>query len=292
MKLTHFLLAILLAMIWGVNFIFVRIGLDQMSPFMLCAIRFTLASIPFVFFIKPPELHFKWVMAYGMVMFVLQFSLLFMGVKAGMSPGIAAFVLQVQIFFTMLFAAILWKEIPSIWQVIGGLIAFAGIGLIATHLGGSMTVMGFICVLGAAAAWAFGNVIIKTIGQVNIIGLLVWGSFVASIPMILLALLIDGLHEIMASFHRLNWESIGSIAFIVYGATWTGYGLWSWLLRHHNVSKIVPFTLLIPIFGILSSALILGEPLQSWKIFAGMLVIGGLGVNLLGAQLFTRKTIE
>jgi O-acetylserine/cysteine efflux transporter len=107
--------------------------------------------------------------------------------------------------------------------------------------------------------------------------------------MIMLALLIDGPHEVMASFHRLNWQSMFSIIFIVYGATWSGYGIWSWLLRHYTVSKVVPFTLLIPIFGILSSALILGEPLQSWKILAGMLVIGGLGVNLLGAQLFTRK---
>lgn len=289
MKLTHFLMAILLAMIWGMNFIFVRIDLDQMSPFMLCAIRFTLASMPFVFFIKPPKLHFKWVMAYGMVMFVLQFLLLFIGVKAGMSPGMASFVMQVQIFFTMLFAALLWKEIPSFWQIAGGLIAFLGIGLIAYNLGGSMTMLGFLCVLGSAAAWAFGNVITKTIGKVNIISLLVWGSFVSSIPMILMAFIIDGPHEILASFHRLNWQSMGAILFIVYVATWCGYGIWSWLLREYTVSKIAPFTMLIPIFGILSSVIILGEPLQSWKIFAGMLVIGGLGVNLLGAQLFTRR---
>jgi len=256
---------------------------------MLCAIRFVLASIPFIFFIKPPKLHFKWVAAYGLVMFVLQFFFLFMGIKAGMSPGMASFVMQVQIFFTMLFAALLWKEIPTVWQMIGGFIAFTGIGLIAINLGGTMTVLGFIFVLMAAAAWAFGNVIIKTIGEVNIISLLVWGSFVASIPMVLLSLIIDGPYQIMPNLQQLNWQSIVAIIFIVYASTLSGYGIWGWLLKHYTVSKVVPFTLLIPIFGILSSVVILGEPLQSWKIFAGLLVISGLGINLLGAQLFAKK---
>lgn len=291
MKPTHFLLAILLAVIWGVNFIFVRIGLDQMSPYMLCAIRFILASIPLVFFIKPPEVHFKWVVSYGIVMFVLQFSLLFLGVHAGMSPGMASFVMQVQIFFSMFFAALLWDEIPSRWQIMGALVAFTGIGLIAKHLENGTTILGFICVLGASVVWALGNVIIKSMGKVNIASLVVWGSFVACFPMIILSLFIDGTAGIVASYHRLNWQGIFSIMFIVYGATWTGYGIWGWLLRHHPVSKVVPFTLLIPVFGILSSVLILGEPLQSWKIFAGLLVLSGLCVNLFGARFFASKNL-
>lgn len=288
MKLSHILLAVLVAVIWGLNFIFVKIGLGQMSPFMLCSVRFILASIPFVFFIKRPAVAFRWVVIYGMTMFALQFSFLFMGIHAGVSPGLASLILQVQVFFSTLYAAILWDEMPSISQVLGALISFAGIGLVAMHLDNGMTLSGFIFVLVAAAVWGMGNVITKSIGKVNIISLVVWGSFVASIPMILLTLLLDGTDGIIASYYRLNWQGVFSVLFIVYGATWVGYSTWSWLLNRYNVGTVVPFTLLVPIFGILSSVLILGEPFQSWKLWAGILVIGGLCVNLLGARYFKK----
>lgn len=286
MKLTHYLLAILVAMIWGFNFIFVKIGLDQMSPYMLCAVRFILASIPLVFFIKPPAVHFKWVITYGIIMFVLQFLLLFLGIYAGMSPGLASLIAQVQIFFSMFYAAILWREIPSVWQIAGAIVAFSGIGLVAMHLDGNITVIGFIFVLGAAAVWALGNIITKTIGKVNIMSLVVWGSFVACFPMILLSLVMDGSSGIVASFHRLDWQGIIAILFIVYASTHVGYGIWSLLLSRYTVSTVVPFSLLIPVFGILSSVIVLNEPLQTWKVVAGILVIGGLFVNLLGAKLY------
>jgi len=263
-----------------------------MSPLMLCAVRFILASIPLVFFIKPPAVPFKWVVIYGIVMFVLQFLLLFMGIQAGVSPGIASLVVQVQIFFSLFYAALIWKEMPSLWQMLGALVAFAGIALVAMHLDGNMTLTGFVYVLAAAAAWALGNVITKLIGKVNNISLVIWGSFVASFPMILLSLLFDGVDKIVASYHQLNWQGLFSILFIVYGSTWIGYGLWSWLLSRYSVAVVVPFTLLIPIFGMLSSVIILGEPLQSWKIFAGMLVMSGLCINLLGAQFFPKKSLD
>lgn len=290
MKFRHFLLALLVAFIWGLNFIFVRIGLDQMSPYMLCATRFVLSSLPLMLFIKPPAIPFKWVALYGIVMFVFQFLFVFLGIQAGVAPGLASLIMQIQIFLTMLFAAIFWDEIPSLWQILGALISFSGIAVIAMHLDGGLTLSGFLFLLAGATAWALGNAITKSIGKVNIMSLVVWGSFVASIPMIILSFCLDGSAAIVSSLQQINWQGMVSILFIVCLSTWVGYGSWSWLLNHYPVSSIAPFTLLIPIFGILSSALILGEPLQPWKIGAGSLILIGLCVNLFGARYFSRFT--
>lgn len=290
MKFRHLLLALLVALIWGLNFIFVRIGLDQLSPYTLLATRFILCSLPLMFFIKPPALPFKWVALYGIVMFLFQFLFMFLGIRAGVAPGLASFIMQVQIFLTMLFAAIFWKEIPSFWQILGALISFSGIGVIAMHLEAGLSFTGFLFVLAGAASWALGNVITKSIGKVNILSLVVWGSFVASLPMIVVSLCLDGGPAIVSSIQHLNWQGVFSILFIVCLSTWVGYGCWSWLLNQYPVSSIAPFTLLIPIFGILSSALILGEPLQQWKIGAGCLIISGLCVNLFGARFFSLFT--
>lgn len=289
MQLSHIFLAILITIIWGVNFIFVKIGLDQMSPFMLCTARFILTSIPLIFFIKRPAVSFRWVAIYGLTMFALQFSLIFMGIRAGMSPGLASLILQVQIFFSMFYAAILWKEVPTSWQIIGALVSFAGIGLVGMHLGGDITLPGFICILGAAAAWGMGNIITKSIGKVNTMSLVVWGSFIAFVPMLLLTLHFDGWDSIAASYQQLDWRGISAVLFIVYASTWIGYVAWSWLLGRYPVGMVVPFTLLVPIFGLLSSVIVLHEEFQLWKLYAGILVIGGLCVNLIGSRYATKK---
>ncbi len=286
MNFIHCLLAVLITLIWGFNFIFVRIALDGMSPYLLCALRFIFASIPLIFFIRPPAVHVKWIIAYGLVMFALQFLLLFLGISAGVSPGLASLIAQVQIFFSILYAAILWNEIPTRWQIAGALVAFSGIGVVAMNLNGNLTLLGFIFVLGAAASWALGNVITKSIGAINIMSLVVWGSFVACFPMILMSLYMDGSHGILTTLQNLHRAEIISVLYIIYISTLVGYGLWSFLLSTYTVSVVVPFTLLIPIFGMLGSIVVLHEPLQSWKILAAVLVISGLIVNLLGAHFY------
>jgi len=284
MQLSHIFLAVLVTIIWGVNFIFVKMGLGQMTPFMLCTARFILVCIPFIFFIKRPAIPFQWIALYGLTMFALQFFLLFMGIRAGMSPGLASLIMQVQIFFSMFFAASLWKELPTVWQIIGALVSFTGIGLVAIHLDNNITLLGFIYVLAAAAAWGMGNVITKAIGKVNTVSLVVWGSFIAGIPMLVLTLYFDGLHSIVVSYQHLDWRGISAVLFIVYVSTWVGYVAWSWLLGRYSVGMVVPFTLLVPIFGLLSSIMVLHEEFQLWKICAGILVMGGLCVNLIGSR--------
>jgi O-acetylserine/cysteine efflux transporter len=289
MPIYDIFLALAVVTIWGVNFLFVKIGLEEIHPLLLCALRFIFASIPAIFFIKRPAIPFRLVVLYGLVMFALQFSLLFMGMHIGMPPGIASLVIQVQVFFSMLFAALILGEIPYFWQIIGALISFTGIGLVAVHCDKNATLLGFIFILAAAATWGLGNLITKKIRQTNMMALVVWGSFVASFPMLLFSLIFEGPASMIYSYHHLTWSGITAVLYIVIASTWIGYGGWNWLLSRYSVGAVVPYTLLVPIVGMASAVLILGEPLQPWKIIAGLLVISGLCINLIGTRFFMTK---
>lgn len=293
MPLQHILLALLVTVIWGVNFVFIKFALIDLPPTLLCALRFFLAFFPAIFFIKRPSAPLRLILLYGLLTFSLQFYLIFIGMHAGITPGLTSLLIQVQVFCSMFFAAILVREMPNFLQILGALVAFSGMGLIAMHLDNqTVTLTGFLFILGAAAAWGLGNIVTKKIGSVNMLSLVVWGSFVACIPLTLLSLIVDGPTQIVADLHHLSLLGLVSTLYIVYVSTWIGYGVWNWLVSHHAVPTIVPFTLLVPVFGILSSILICHEPFQSWKLLTGLFIISGLCINILGTRFSIKKTVK
>lgn len=289
MPFSHLLLALLVVLIWGVNFIFVRFGLDEISPLLLCALRFFMASIPAVFFIKPPAIPFKIVASYGFIMFGMQFALLFLALQIGMTTGMASLLMQVQVFFSMFFAVVFLGEEPGIGQILGALVALLGIGLVATHFDQNISLVGFLFVMASAASWGIGNLITKKINSTNLIAVIVWSSFVACLPMFLLALVLEGPSSFIHAYNHVTWKGGLSLLYIVYISTWIGYGLWNWLISKHPVGTIAPFTLLVPVVGILSSVLVLGESFELWKLVAGLLVISGLCINIISARFFMAK---
>lgn len=292
MPVSHLCLALLVVLVWGVNFIFVKIGLDEMSPLLLCAVRFFLASVPAVFFVKPPKVPFKIIASYGLIMFALQFALLFIGMRVGMTPGMASLIMQVQVFFCMFFAVVLLGEQPSVGQIVGALVSFTGIGLVAFHFDHDVSFIGFLFILGAAATWGIGNLITKKIQSNHFIAVIVWGSFIACLPMFLLSLLIEGPSTYVYTYEHITWKGILAMLYIVYVSTWIGYGTWNWLVSKYPVSMIVPFTLLVPMVSIVSSILVLGEPFQLWKLISALLVISGLCINIISNRFLMIKPQE
>lgn len=289
MPFQHILLALLVVVVWGINFIFVTLALEEMAPLLLCAIRFILASIPAILFIPVPAVPFRIVVAYGLIMFGLQFSLLFMGMHMGMPPGLTSLVMQVQVFFSMFFAALVVKETPNRWQILGALISFAGIAVVAVHFDQNASFLGLILVLGAAATWGAGNLITKKTNNINMIALVVWSSFIVSGPMLLLSLCFEGTRSIVFTYEHLTWRGTAALLYIVYISTWVGYGVWNWLLGRYPVSTVAPFTLLVPIVGVVSSMVFLAEPFAYWKLTAGLLVIAGLCINIVGTRYLLAK---
>lgn len=290
MPIAHIFLALMVAIIWGINFLFVEVSLKEFPPLLLCATRFTLASIPAIFFFKLPAVPFRLVATYGLFMFGLQFLLLFMGMYLGMTAGMASIIAQVQVFFSLFFAAIFIGEKPHSWQIIGALISFVGIGIVGLHFDQNVTFFGTCFILAAAATWGAGNLITKKAPPINMMALVVWGSFVAAVPMDLLSLLIEGPKSMIACYLHVSWHGIVAVLYIVYASTWIGYGVWNWLLSRYPVGMVVPYTLLVPIVGLTSSILILGEPFALWKLYASLLVLIGLAINVFGSRIFLTKT--
>ncbi|ACB74406.1 O-acetylserine/cysteine exporter [Opitutus terrae] len=280
----HLLLALLVVTIWGANFVAIKVALRELPPLLLCTVRFVAVALPVVFFVPRPKVPWHQLALYGMTMFGVHFGLLFLGMKLGMSAGLASLTLQFQVFVTLALAAMMLKERISVVQIAGALTAFGGFGLVAAHTGGDVTIAGLSCVLLAACSWGFANLVSKRLGAVNPLALVVWGGAFVPVPMAVASLVFEGPTLIAHSLTQAGFATIGSVAYIVYGSTLLAYSLWSWLLARHPASTIAPFTLLVPVSGMLSSSLLLGEALPAWKLQAAVLVIVGLALSLFGPR--------
>lgn len=285
MQPTDILLALLTVALWGFNFVVIRLGLQDLPPLLFSALRFIFAAIPLVFFIKRPAVPWHLLIAYGLFQFALQFALLFSGMHLGFTAGLASLVIQLQAFFTIGLAVLLLKERPRAAQLIGAFIALAGMALVATHVDGAATFIGFLLVVCAAVSWASANIVTKTIGKVNPLALVVWGSLIAVPPLLLASFLTEGPASWTHAANHFSWTSAGAVLFNAYPNTIVGFGIWSFLMRKYPTATIAPFALLVPVVGMLSATLVLDEPLQWWKIVAGLLVLTGLALNQFGAKL-------
>jgi O-acetylserine/cysteine efflux transporter len=280
----HLVLALMVVVVWGLNFIAVFYGLKGFPPFLLCAFRFGLAAIPWVFFLPKPEAPIKFVIAYGLFNFALQFGLLFSGIHLGLSPGLASLVLQVQVFFSIGLAFLFFRDRPSPLKIVGSLISFIGIAIVALKVGGGATFIGLILTLLAALSWATGTIFTKKVDSKSSLALVVWGNLVAFPFMMILSLWLEGPALIWSAFQNISWITVGAIIYIVYVSTHIGYSTWGFLLNTYSTSVVVPFTLLIPVVGFISSAFLLGEDLAAWKFLASFFIMAGLIFSLLESE--------
>ena len=296
----HIALAVLVAFIWGVNFTFIAWALESFPPLMLTALRFFFTAVPLVLFLKPPKFN-RTLFIYAIGTFVMQYAFVFTAMHLGASAGLTALLLQVQIFITVLLAYVILGEPVSHMQIIGMLVGVLGLVVIALNLGGDMPLVGFICILIAAIGWSFGNIAskqastqqstsnISTASPVNsnnkasnrtsalsALSLVVWGGLIACIVLTLSSLLFENEAWTLATFTQASFKSWLSLGFIVYVSTLIGFGLWAHLLSKNIASKVVPFALLVPVFGMATSVLLIGEVVTWWKMLAMVLILSGL----------------
>lgn len=280
LKPTDLLLTLLTVVVWGLNFIAIFVGLKNLPPFLFCTLRFALSAFPFVFFMRKPKTPFKYLLGFGIFNFVLQFGLLFSGIQLGLSPGLSSLVMQVQVFFSIGLAYVFFSEKPEIIKVIGSLISFIGIGIVAWYVEGSATIIGLLFTLFASFSWAAGNMFTKQINAESPLALVVWGNLIAFPFMAVASYFIDGSEVIYNSLQNISLTTISAVAYVVYVSTFLGYGIWGFLLKKYVTSAVVPFTLLIPVVGILSSILFLKEELTVWKLWASFFIMIGVVFNV------------
>ncbi|WP_309644350.1 EamA family transporter [Phenylobacterium sp.] len=277
---SHVLLALAVVAVWGTNFVVIRIGLDHLPPLTFAVLRFTFALLPAVFFLKKPDVPWRNLAAYGVLIGAGQFGVLYIAISGYISPGLASLVVQTQVFFTIGLAMWIAKERIRTFQIVALALAAIGLLVIVAHTDASVTPLGLALVLLAAASWAGGNAFSKAAGQVNMLSYVVWASLFSVPPLLVLALVFEGPSAMLqgiqnadaATWAAVIWQSVGNTLF--------GYAAWGWLLSRHPAATITPMAMLVPVFGMGASAIWLGESLPDWKLLAAGLVMSGLALNV------------
>ncbi|WP_093899169.1 EamA family transporter [Streptomyces sp. Ncost-T10-10d] len=289
MRPLHIALAALVAAVWGVNFVVIEVGLGHFPPLLFSALRFLVAALPAVFFVGRPKVAWKWIVSVGLVLGVAKFGLLFIGMDRGMPAGLSSLVLQVQAVFTALFAALALGERPGKVRVLGMGVALAGIGVAAVDEGASGPVLAFVLVIAAAACWGVSNVLTRKAAPPDSLNFMVWVSTVPVLPLLGLSLLLEGWDRDADALAALDWSGVGIIVYVAWITTVFGFGAWGFLLRHHPASSVAPFTLLVPVFGMSSAALLLGESVSPLRWCAAALLVGGVALTSLAGARRPRK---
>ena len=285
-------LALAVVLVWGTNFVVIKLGLNALPPLFFATLRFFFVFVPACFFLPRPgsvgesqsdKKYVAWsnLALYGVCIGLIQFGLLFIAMNGQISPGLASLVVQMQVFFTIALAMLRTGERLKAHQIAAFALAAAGMGVIATHNGQGASLLGVALVLIAAMGWALGNQAGREAGPVNMLAYVVWAAPFAFPPLLALSLILEGPAAIIAGIHRASFTTWAAVAYQSAGNTMFGYACWAWLLSRYPAATVAPMSLLVPVIGFAASATILGEPLPLWKIGATLLIMAGLAVNLL-----------
>ena len=274
----HVLLAVAVAVVWGVNFVVIHVGLKSFPPLLFGAIRFTFCALPLVFFVRRPPIAWRWIVAVGTFLCTGQFALLFVAMDRGLPPGLASLVLQLQALFTIGLAVAFIGERPRRGQLAGAAVALAGIAVITAGRSSAVPLLGLVLCVGAAASWGVGNVCTRLAQAPDGFALMVWASLVPPIPLALLSLAFEGPQAAGHAFTHIDMSGVLALLYLVIGATMFGYGSWTWLLRHHEASRVAPFALLVPVAGIATAWITLDERPGAAELAGAVLVLAGLAI--------------
>ena len=281
----HALLALAVVFVWGTNFVVIKLALGDLPPLLLAALRFLLALLPAALLLPRPHVGIGNLAGYGLLIGAGQFGLLYIAMDGHISPGLASLVVQTQVFFTIGLAMWFAHEPLRAFQAVAVLLSAVGLGIVGWHTDATTTLPGLVLVLGAAAAWAGGNILTKRAGSINMLAYVVWPS-AFSVPVLFgLSLAFEGWDAIVQGVSRATVGTWVAVGWQAWANTLFGYAAWSWLLSRYSAAAVTPMALLVPVFGMGASALWLGEPLPAWKLVAAALVISGLAINLMWPHL-------
>lgn len=271
--------------VWGINFFFMRLALNDMPPMILGALRFFFVVFPAIFFLRKPDVAWKWLILYGLTISFGQFALMFTALHWGFPTGLAALVIQMQVFFTVILAALFWREPVRFHQLWGMITACLGLCLIGFgQYQGNVSLYAMLPVVGAAASWACGNLVVKQLGKVNPLSLVVWGSVSALVAFSAVAAMLYPIEQIADFVQQSSWQAWAGVLFLAYVSNLVGYTGWGALLSRHPAGKITPFAFLVPVIALLVGYVLLNEKLGVWHLLGILAVMGGLLLHIFGGK--------
>jgi O-acetylserine/cysteine efflux transporter len=275
----HTSLAVIATVLWGFTFVAIKVGLGEFPPLLFAALRFVVTAFPAILFVSRQGIPWRWIMAVGLAMGAFQYGFLYLGMEQGMPPGLSSLVIQSQALLTLMLSTWVLQDIPRRQQWLGVGVAMAGIVAIAIDRGGNTPMIGLLLVLAASLSWAVGNICIKLAKIRNGFRLFVWMAVVPPLPLLGLS----------ALFETGQWQALRSLTVMGAGTIlYTGlvasllcFGFWAYLVQHYSPAQVAPFSLLVPVFGLVFSTLLLGDTLSHLELTGVILVFVGLGLTLL-----------
>ncbi|MET1053556.1 MAG: EamA family transporter [Mycetocola sp.] len=292
MTLRHSLLALLVAVIWGFNFVIIDEGLAGVPPLVFVALRFVLVAIPAVFFLRPPAIGWRNILAIGTFLSLGQFCLLYIALHLGMPAGLASLLLQTQVMLTIIISAGFLGERPTRRQLIGIVVGTIGLGVVVVGHSVAAPWVPLIVTLGAALSWSIGNVLSRRAKAASGLSLVVWSALIVPIPTFALALLLDGPDTVFGALSSLSLVAILSTLYTAVAASLIGYGIWNTLMAKYPTSAVVPFTLLVPVIGIVSAWLVQGEIPTVSELIGGAVMLSGLALAVIRFRSIRRGSLE
>ncbi len=288
--------ALLIVTIWGFSFVAIKLGVGDMPPLMLTALRFLLAAIPIIFILPRPKIPLKYMVGFGVMLGACMFGLINSAIKLGMPTGLTSIIIQLQAFVTIIVSFFVFGEKPNKWQIIGAVIGFAGMGLIGISKAEGVTPWPFFLLIGAGCSWATANIITKLATKasdkpINMFAFVAWSSLFAPIPLVVLSLFSEDHAMIIQGLIHPTPNIIISTVFLAFAATIIAYGMWTRLLSRYSAVNVTPFALLVPIEGFAAGHIIYGESFDALALIGSLTVFSGLALSVFGARLFGSRQV-
>lgn len=277
-------LAVLVMVIWGVNFVAIDVGLKDVPPLLFVAIRFCVVLLPAFLWVAKPDMPWRHIAAVGLLMSAGQFGLLYAGLDAGMPIGLASLVLQAQVMLTVLISAVTLREHPTLRQIVGIAVGMAGLAIVAAGRDASTSGLALLLTLGAATSWACGNVVSRRVGTSAGLELTVWSAFFVPLPLFVLSLLIDGPDAVSEALAHFSWGAMFSTLYTAILSSLVGYGIFNTLLNRYETAKVVPFVLLVPPIGIAAAWVYENEVPNGAEILGGVVLLAGVAITTLSRR--------
>ncbi len=285
MRVRDILAAVLVSTIWGLAFVATKIGLESFSAPQLTVLRFVIACLP-VFLVPRPRISWPLLIFIGLTLFTGQFLLLFLAYEAGIAAGLASVTQQTQAFVTVLLAAVVFRELPSLRQSAGMVVAFSGLFLIGLTIGADLPSLALVLALASAVSWAIGNILIKRAGSPEVFGLVVWASLVPPLPALALTGYVLSASPLTPALDQVTWQSLAAALYLGLIATTLAYVIWGRLLSRYPAATVAPFALIAPCVGVVASSLAFGEVFGLLRYTGMALILAGLAIIVLPRSWF------
>src|SRR5216683_3080110 len=283
MKPADVCLAVMVAVIWGLAFVASRIALDEFSPELMTTLRFAIAAVPCLF-VRKPKISWPLLIAISFTLFLGQFLAQAYGIAHGVPVGLTSVIVQSQALFTIAFAVIAFRELPTPVQTLGIGVATIGLLMICGTVGFDFSAGAFAVLMISPVSFAIGNLLLRQAREVPMFDLFAWLCLVPPLPLLALALLTDGPQPTWNSLFHMSWT--GFFCMLGLGAISTSIAYWLWgrLLRDYSAAQVVPFALLVPFVGAAASALVFGETFGPLRLSGMVIVVCGIAVMLLSKR--------